>query len=219
MLVDPMDFEALFGTGVQVSRLQPAFARALLRQVEAVDYVPDQMMKGAAGAATRSRARWHVEHSPPDPGLAQIGQRLLEGWLRPLLSLYRSSAVADARVLLYRCHRGYEVGWHDHLDYPSVLTLLIYLTSQTLEEGDGGQLEVAKVRRDGQSGDVLGRQVTARVQPQQGVVALIDSQSPLFQHRVAPFTSDKPRFLLTYSIGSFFAEAGTRPALDHGRRD
>lgn len=206
LFTDPVDPAAIFGQGVQFTRLSPPWPRVLLRQVQAVDMRADPTLSGVANAHHRQRAIWQEDPQPAAAPLEAFGQRLLEGPLAALLAPYRSARVQDARCLLYACAKGYQIDWHDHLDFPSVVRVLIYLSPDALGAQDGAHLQVARVTRDPQTGQVMARDILVNQPTDHGLVALLDSQTPLFQHRATELLADKARYVLNYSIASFFAD-------------
>lgn len=204
MLTDKPDISRIFGDGVQVTRLQPAFARTLRRLIETVEMVPDANLHGSANPEMRYCAAWLIDSAAEPPvQLKNFADQFAASNFASLVQLYPGAEETVSTVQVFRSHRGYELGWHDHLDHPSIADTLIYFSDEQGGTEEDAALEIGRVTRDPETAAITGHEVTARIAPQDGLVAIIDNLTPCFQHRVERQTSDAPRWLVVFRIGRF----------------
>jgi len=195
-----LNLNAIFRQGIQWVRLEQAVADQALAEAAKVLFKPEP---GAdAGAHGKAYAHRHDALWPdrriPD-ALTDLASRIVQPVQDVLQPMFGPLVVGHPSI--YDCRCGYWMEWHDHLTQRSVVDLLLYLSDAPITDRDGGALEVARCHR-GNRGAILHRSVTAQHVPKHADLAVVDAQTPLFQHRVLPFASNKRRILFAIPLGA-----------------
>lgn len=203
MLLAKPDPQIIFQHGVQVTEMDPHFARYLKRLIDDVELVTEPMLWGTASPEMRYCAPWMIDPQNAMPeALQKFADQFAEENFGPMLDLYPAAARHVAPIQIFRSKAGYGLEWHDHIDKPCVAECLIYF-SDSETAVDSGSLEVARVIREPGSNEIINRELTAEVEVANGRVAIIDNLTPCFQHRVQQQVSEDPRWMISFRIGHF----------------
>ncbi|MDU8351212.1 2OG-Fe(II) oxygenase [Pseudomonas syringae pv. actinidiae] len=120
---------------------------------------------------------------------------------KPLLRFYAGgSDVELTNVSAYEGRTGYRMGWHQDIGDRSVSETIIYLCEKDWQEGDGGELQIAKVERDA-DGKIKRREIIETIVPRHGDVVILENLSPHFEHQVLPWTAHHSRFSVIVIAG------------------
>lgn len=212
---DYLDLDSFFHRGYAVGQLNEQAAAALAMRVQRESYIRRDEDQHDPGAAS-----WEATGSdlPHDNAVPPVDRRFFDR-LRdePYFHAYQSRFGSFSRdVIMLQLARQYdEMGWHwDGCDSTHMVNM-VYLTPDSIGEGDGGLLEIGTclIDRHGQPRPQDGVEVIGRVVPRNGTVVTLNNLSPGFVHRVTPLASDKQRYTL---IGQFGYAENVDPVRTQG---
>lgn len=206
MIEQPFDLNTIFDDGFQIRHLPKELTDYYVRCVRREQYVDDPF-EGYENASYKEKhirnrqfGKWSLDHMPPD-----IYQELADSFqamAQPLMRLYQHGKdIKENQITLMKAKHGYSMGWHEDISDNSCFIGFVYLVPDDLTFADGGQLEIARVKRDSQGG-VIDREILACITPTNGMLILMENQTTRFQHRVLHHNTSKERYLITINMGS-----------------
>jgi hypothetical protein len=200
------NLDTIFDDGFQIRQLPKDLADFYLRCVQRDTYVDDPF-EGFENASYKEKyirnrqfSQWALDGKPPEI-YQELGDAF-QALAQPLMRLYQHGRdVTQNQITLMKAKPGYCMGWHEDIADNSSFIGFVYLVPEALTAEDGGQLEIARVRRDDQGG-VADRETIACITPTNGMLILMENQTTRFHHRVLHHNTHKERFLITINMGS-----------------
>lgn len=205
MIKNKFDINSIFDNGFQIAELEKSMADFYLRRVQQETYVDDPFQDFRTSdfkekdIFNRMFAQWSLDRKIPDI-YANLGKCFCDA-VSALTRLYtHGKKSGKVSLSLMKAKPGYRMGWHEDISGSAPFLGFLYLMPEDLADGDGGQLEIARVTRD-DDGEVISREIIASITPKHGMLILLENQTTRFQHRAVELNCEKDRYLIVSTLG------------------
>lgn len=205
MFESQMDVASFYEKGFVRTSLSDAFASKLLLEVKSEHWVRVKKESNEDGSLKRQyKDRYISKKGLFQPKrLRPAYSELLEGlrgYLDFVLSKYDLRETGDT-LTPFLGMSGYMMEPHSDLGDRALIIVIVYLSDDVFDSTTGGELNFynAKLSEDG---EVLSRELSQTVYPNNGSVVIINPNDPRFEHEVREVVGDLKRYQLFITMGT-----------------